>query len=196
MTSAAALTYGPPQTPWEIRAGGRRRSDPGPIMNSTILRLTWLLVLGSGSSGLGAQLGDSTDYLEVGFDRISDYIFTPPFPNPRASASEHAAAIAAAIPQEVRRLDGRRVVITGFMLPVKMEKGLVTEFLLMRDATACCFGTMPDMNEWVIVRMAGEGVRSLMEIPVRIHGILAVGPVLEDGFLAGIYSLVGERVSR
>jgi len=40
------------------------------------------------------------------------------------------------------------VAVTGFMLPTKMDKGLVTEFLLVKESMMCCYGVMPKINEW------------------------------------------------
>ena len=54
--------------------------------------------------------------------------------------------------------------------PDKMEKGLVVEFLLMRNTLACCFGTVPNMNEWVIVKMK-KGVQPMMDVPVAFYGV-------------------------
>ena len=77
--------------------------------------------------------------------------------------------------------------------PVKMEKGLVTEFLLMRNTMACCFGTVPNMNEWVIVKMK-QGVQPMMDVPVSFYGSLKVGAMFENGYMTGLYELEGERM--
>ena len=36
--------------------------------------------------------------------------------------------------------------IKGFMLPLKVEKGVVTELLIMRDQSMCCYGVTPKIN--------------------------------------------------
>ena len=94
----------------------------------------------------------------------------------------------------VRELDDQRVAITGFMLPTKFKNGRVTEFLLMKDQSGCCFGAMPRINEWIIVKMMNDGVPPLMDMPLTFVGKLKVGEVFEEGYLAGIYQLEGEKL--
>ena len=94
----------------------------------------------------------------------------------------------------MRKLDDQRVAITGFMLPTKFKNGRVTEFLLMKDQSGCCFGAMPRINEWIIVKMMNDGVPPLMDMPLTFVGKLKVGEVFEEGYLAGIYQLEGEKL--
>ena len=84
--------------------------------------------------------------------------------------------------------------MTGYMVPVKMDKGLVTEFLLMRNTMACCFGGVPNMNEWVIVKMKKGGVQPMMDLPVQFFGDLKVGAMFENGYMTGLYELACDRM--
>ena len=97
------------------------------------------------------------------------------------------------IPSMVKGWNGKKAMITGYMVPVKMDKGLVTEFLLMRNTMACCFGGVPNMNEWVIVKMK-KGVQPMMDLPVAFYGELKVGAMFENGYMTGLYELEGERM--
>jgi hypothetical protein len=99
-----------------------------------------------------------------------------------------------AIPDEVKALDGKRVVIAGFMRPLTMHEGLVTSFLLLKSEPQCCMSGPPQLNEWVIVRMTSGGVKSLPEKPVAVCGKLSVGEHREDGRLRAIYVMDGESV--
>ena len=101
----------------------------------------------------------------------------------------------AQIPASVRSLDGGKVVIEGFLLPVKMNNGLAVEFLLMRNQSMCCYGVPPKINEWITVQVNGEGVKPVMDQPIAVAGVLHVGPILENGSLAGIYRLEAEKIS-
>ena len=65
------------------------------------------------------------------------------------------------------------------MLPLKVEQGLVTEMLIMKDQSMCCYGTSPKITEWVSVKMAGKGVKPIMDQPVTLRGDEAV--LLESG---------------
>ena len=81
------------------------------------------------------------------------------------------------------------------MLPVKMDGGLVKEFLLVKDPMMCCYGIMPKINEWVVVKMVGKGVKPLMDIPITFDGKLRVGEMYENGYLTGVYLLEGDKMA-
>jgi hypothetical protein len=93
------------------------------------------------------------------------------------------------VPDSVKALSGKPAGVTGFMLPVRVEGGLTSNFLLLRNQSACCYGVMPRVNEWVIVRMAGRGVKPVMDVPITALGTFHVGDVRENGQLVGIYML-------
>ena len=90
---------------------------------------------------------------------------------------------------------GKRVSLKGFMLPLKVEGGLVTELLIMRDQSMCCYGAVPKINEWVSVKMTGKGVKPIMDQAVTLYGKLHVGEIRENGYLVGIYQMDGEKVA-
>lgn len=128
----------------------------------------------------------------VGFDQLASFTYTPAETNPPAASTPPPTA-PDQIPAKIKALDATKVMVTGFMLPVKMDQGLVTEFLLVKDQMMCCYGAMPKLNEWVIVKMAGKGVPPLMDIPISYEGKLKVGEMYDNGYLTGIYLLEGEK---
>ncbi len=131
-------------------------------------------------------------YLRLGFDRLGSFKFvTPPFD---ATAEATPATGEEQIPAEVREWSGQKAIVTGFMLPTKMDNGLVMEFLLVKDPMMCCYGVVPNMNEWIVVKMA-KGVRPLMDVPLSFYGRLKVGAMFENGYMTGIYLLEGERMA-
>jgi hypothetical protein len=135
---------------------------------------------------LGAAEPAKTEgYENVGFDRLAAFDYTPP---------ESETAVKDQIPEKIKALDQKKVAVTGFMLPTKMEKGLVKEFLLVKDAMMCCYGAMPKVNEWVVVKMNGAGVKALMDMPITFEGKLRVGEMFENGYLTGVYLLEGDRM--
>ncbi|MDB6167217.1 MAG: hypothetical protein JWM88_81 [Verrucomicrobia bacterium] len=133
-------------------------------------------------------------YLRLGFDRLASYKFVAPTYDPAADAKAPPASGEEQIPEGVKHWSGRKAIVTGFMLPVKMDGGLVTEFLLVKDPMMCCYGVVPNMNEWVVVRMVKGGVRPLMDVPVSFYGELKVGAMFENGYMTGIYLLEGEKM--
>ena len=80
------------------------------------------------------------------------------------------------------------------MLPLKVENGKVTELLIMRDQSMCCFGTVPKINEWISIKMEGDGVDPIMDQAVTLMGQLMVGEVLENEYLVGIYEMLGDKM--
>jgi len=132
-------------------------------------------------------------YMKLGFDRLASYKFTPPSFDPAADPKATPPSGEEQIPADVKNWSGKKAIVTGFMLPVKMEKGLVTEFLLVKDPMMCCYGMVPNMNEWVVVRMK-QGVKPLMDVPISFYGQLKVGAMFENGYLTGIYLLEGEKM--
>ena len=132
-------------------------------------------------------------YIKASFEQLSTFKITPPPFDPNAKPGSAGPSLGAQIPEAIRSLDGRKAVVTGFMLPIKMEGGLVTEFLLMRSQMMCCYGVVPQVNEWVLVHMV-KGVHQLMDVPVSFGGQLHVKELYENGFLTAIYQLDGDKM--
>ena len=132
-------------------------------------------------------------HLEVGFDFLGGYEFKLTKEQAAAFATEDKSALAvvdAQIPELVRKLDGRKVLLSGFMLPMKMEGPLTTEFLLVANSMMCCYGVVPPMNQWITVKLpTGKGVKPQQDIPLQFFGTLRVQPRIENGALAAIYHL-------
>lgn len=132
-------------------------------------------------------------YLKLGFEHLASYTFNPPVFDPAANPNAKPPTGEEQIPAAVKAWNGQKVMLVGYMMPVKMEKGLVTEFLLMRNTAACCFGATPSMTEWVVVKMK-KGVPPMMDLPVAFFGQLKVGALFENGYMTGLYELAGERM--
>lgn len=140
----------------------------------------------------GADEVRDGDFLVVGFDKLASFNFEvpdEPTTNQVATAKSENQ-----IPPTVKALDQKAVAIKGFMLPLKVESGLVTEMLIMRDQSMCCYGTVPKINEWVSVKMVERGVKAVMDQPVTIYGKLRVGEMRENGYLVGIYQMDGQKM--
>ena len=157
------------------------------------LRLA-LLLCATGMLALRAADTAKSEYEVVGFDRLASYTFVPPemdSTDPKATPPSGADQI----PDKIKALDQQKVAVTGYMLPTKMDGGLVKEFLLVKDPMMCCYGVMPKINEWVVVKMTGPGVKPLMDVPITFDGKLRVGEMYENGYLTGVYLLEGDKMS-
>lgn len=160
-------------------------------MTKSLHSLLISYVLAAGLSA--AEPAKEAGYEAVGFDRLASYEYKAPDYD-AAAKPDTPPPKSDQIPAKIKELDQRKVTVTGFMLPVKMEAGLVKEFLLVKDAMMCCYGVMPKLNEWVIVKMAGKGVKPLMDVPIAMEGKLRVGEMYENGYLTGLYLLEGDRL--
>jgi hypothetical protein len=162
----------------------------------SILLLSVLACVGGRAAEVAAAAVSTDDkgYLKLGFEQLASYTFVPPAFDPAANPSAKPPTGEEQIPAAVKGWNGKKAVVTGFMVPVKMEKGLVTEFLLMRNTMACCFGAVPNMNEWVIVKMKKGGVQPMMDVPVAFYGDIKIGAMFENGYMTGLYELAGERM--
>ncbi len=135
-------------------------------------------------------------YAKAGFDVLASYTFVPAELDPSAPPGTPPPSGAKQIPPHVQALDGKKVLVTGYMLPTKVEKGLVKEFLLVSSPMLCCYGQTPQVNEFVVVNMGANGVKPVMDTPVQFLGKLVVKEMYEDGFLTNIYSLAGEKMAK
>ncbi|MBI3886610.1 MAG: hypothetical protein HY302_12910 [Opitutae bacterium] len=160
----------------------------------------WAVFLGSAvrltaaePAGAAAPTAKAPEYAPVGFDQLASFNFVPPDTETGPTPAATSAKSNEQIPERIRAYDRQQVAVTGFMLPVKMDGGLVKEFLLVKDPMLCCYGVMPKVTEWVVVKMGGAGVKPLMDTPLTFLGKLRVGEIMENGYLTGIYLLEGER---
>ena len=131
-------------------------------------------------------------YEGVSFDKLASFAYEVPL-DPVTNKVE-LAKLNAQIPARIKSLDKKPVAIRGFMLPLKVENGLVTELLIMRDQSMCCFGTVPKINEWINIRMDGDGVQPIMDQSITLMGQFKVGEVLENDYLVGIYEMEGDKM--
>ena len=156
----------------------------------------------SNSAAIAASLTSpakaAPEFALAGFDILSGYTIEVsdellgPVTNNLAAVTAKTEAL---IPKTVKALDQKRVALKGFMLPLKVEGGLVTEMLIMKDQSMCCYGTVPKIHEWVSVKMSEKGVKPLMDQAVTLMGRLHVGEMRENGYLTGIYRMDGEKMA-
>jgi hypothetical protein len=129
-------------------------------------------------------------YSKISYSQLAAFKFRPPAQP--VSAGQPPPDVLAQVPAAIRRLDGRKVVLTGFMLPTKLENGYATEFLFLSSSQLCCFGITPALNEWILVRMRKEGLPAVQDVPVALAGRLRVQARWSEGFLTSIYELEGD----
>ena len=145
-----------------------------------------------------APVGTQTNggYLVIGFDKLAGFTAGVVYEEGVTNGVKfpHAKEMTGQIPLGIKALDNQKVAVKGFMLPLKQADGLATDFILLRNRMLCCYGMMPNINEWIHVRMDGKGVRCIMDIPVTICGKLHVEEYRENRTMLGIYKLDGEKL--
>lgn len=126
----------------------------------------------------------------LGFDKLCGYEY---YPQPAGIPKEK---LPKQIPDDVQAFDGKKVEVSGFMLPVDVEEnGDVKVFFLMRDIASCCFGGAPKLNEWVLVT-AGKNftARYTGYAPIAVTGTIEVGEKIEYGRVTSLYRLEAEAL--
>ena len=102
----------------------------------------------------------------------------------------------------VAALQGRRVQLTGYLVPASADGRSVTEYLLVPWAGACSHTPQPPMNQIVRVSVSGQGMAAVDgNVIVSVTGTLDVQPseqglVLADGALIvrSAYSMTSATV--
>jgi hypothetical protein len=130
----------------------------------------------------------------VGFDKLASYNFDVPDDEPVTNKPAGPDKADDQIPATVKTFDQKKVSIKGFMLPLKVDNGSVTEFLILKDQSMCCYGNVPKITEWVSVKTTSKGMKPVMDVPVSIEGTLHVGAMRENGYLVGIYHMDGDKM--
>lgn len=92
------------------------------------------------------------------------------------------------LPKRVKDLDGKKVLMTGFMLPID-EVQNIKEFLLVQSLWSCCYGQPPDINGIVRVVMPKGKTTDYFFDPVKIVGTFKVEATIMDGYCVDIYQL-------
>jgi hypothetical protein len=107
---------------------------------------------------------------------------------------EYSAAVGITrVPEALQAVDGQRVTMVGFLMPL-YEFDDMEQFLLVGSHWSCCFGIPPGMNGAVNVTLAKghAGMPNTME-PLKVVGTFRVKEVKEEGWLVSIYSLDDAR---
>ncbi|HUO58806.1 MAG TPA: DUF3299 domain-containing protein [bacterium] len=100
------------------------------------------------------------------------------------------------IPAFIQALDGQKVEMVGFMIPLLTEKDKVLTFILAQSQMTCCYGIAPQLNQWIYVEMEkGKNTKWAMDVPITVSGILSVGKKYDKVNLGwSLYRMVSDNV--
>jgi hypothetical protein len=76
-----------------------------------------------------------------------------------------------------RALNGKKVAIPGFMVPLEDDADQVTEFILVPFAGACIHVPPPPPNQMVYVKLAHMKAKMAFSEPIMVTGTLHVATV-------------------
>ncbi len=92
------------------------------------------------------------------------------------------------MPKRVKDLSGKKVMMTGFMLPID-EVQNIKEFLLVQSLWSCCYGQPPDIHGIVRVVMPKGKRTDYFFDPLKIVGTFKVEATVLEGYCVDIYQL-------
>jgi hypothetical protein len=134
------------------------------------------------------------EYLALGFETLSSFFYMAPS---MENALKPDRKKDVQIPSPVKSLSGKKVTIRGYMTPTNGDPTQgVTQFMLVKDQSMCCFGRWPRLNEFVMVSMPqGKKTQWVQDQPVTAIGTLQVGEDIIKGVVLSIYRMEAEDVA-
>ena len=137
---------------------------------------------------------DGDEVLTLGFDKLAAFEYTIVDAGTGATAAEiEKAKQRDQVPAWIRTYQDKRVLLTGYLMPLQVEGGRSKKFVMMKDATTCCYGAVPNMNDYVVVTMKGDAIVPVQDVPVQLVGILRIAEKYEGGYITALFSMDGEK---
>jgi hypothetical protein len=97
------------------------------------------------------------------------------------------------MPKKLKDLNGKKVLMSGFMLPID-EVQNIKEFLLVQSLWSCCYGQPPDINGIVRVVMPKGKTTDYFFDPLKVIGTFKVEATTIDGYCVDIYQIEVESL--
>ncbi len=149
-----------------------------------------------GAAGRPIPVPEVVDgFLKLDFYWLSSYDFVRPAPDAPPGPGGRPDTGEGQIPGAIRKWDGARAVLTGFMVPTNFRDGKTTEFLLMANLMLCCYGTVPKVNDWVLVRIP-SGAEVVQDRLLSFRGTFHVGAQVDGGIITAVYEMDADGPGR
>lgn len=97
------------------------------------------------------------------------------------------------IPDFIRAFDGKRVYMTGYMMPLNTVKN-IRSFVFVPSLFGCCYGQPPAVNHIILVNMAEGKTAKYLEDVIRVRGRFHCGEEKLDGELLSLYRIDADEV--
>ena len=100
------------------------------------------------------------------------------------------------VPEALQALHGRRVAISGYVVPDRMREGhKILTALFIKHLAACCFGTIPKLNEWVHLQIELDAeIDFNLRRPARVEGTFLIGPHSTGEVSHSLFRIVVTRI--
>jgi hypothetical protein len=92
------------------------------------------------------------------------------------------------IPADVTALSGSTVKVTGFMIPIDQAEN-ITQFALVPDLFACCFGQPPQVQHTIVCKAPSGKSVSYYPDELQVEGKLKVEEKKDEGFIVSIFEI-------
>jgi len=139
---------------------------------------------------------DEPTYAYTSWETLAGFFYQPPDPMTEGLDLPGLPKPKSEIPESIKGLKDKKVLVTGYMVPLKMRKGAVTAFVLCRSIPACCFGDSIKMNEWIMVTMQkDQSTQYVADQQITVFGTLDVGEVKDGDIVLSIYRMTADQVT-
>jgi hypothetical protein len=125
---------------------------------------------------------DKGDHLEVSLKQISSF------------EMDQNTGTDADVPEEYRKLSGKRVVLEGELWSPNNSSSEVPEIELVYSIAKCCFSGPPKKQHFVLCRPAEGKSIDFYQGLVRVTGVLHVKVEHNEGKVTRVYKLDVEKV--
>jgi hypothetical protein len=100
------------------------------------------------------------------------------------------------VPEKWRALDGKRVMLEGFMYAGQSAEDRVADFQFVYNRQICCFGAAPQVQERVFVHVPGNGTVPYCDPMCRVWGTLHVNVERQErgGVVTCVYTMDEDRI--
>ena len=92
------------------------------------------------------------------------------------------------VPDDVVKLDGAQIRLSGFMIPMDQAEN-ITQFALVPSLFACCFGQPPQIQHTIIVNCPKGKAVSYYPDEIVVEGTLNVEEKKDEGFIVSLFEV-------
>ena len=97
------------------------------------------------------------------------------------------------IPSDVKQLNGSKVQLRGYMIPMDQAEH-ITQFALVPSLFSCCFGQPPQLQHTIVVSCPKGKAVGYSPDEIVVEGQLAVQEKRDDGYVVSLFEMTAGSV--